>query len=272
MTRITAPPDRRLKPFIYGLAFEEGLVSQETIIEDRPADFFGYRPRNFDMNYQGDVSVREALQLSVNVPAIRLLDAIGPSRLMVRFRRARRQGRNCRRTRRRGLRSALGGVGITLRELVQLYAGLANQGAGAPRQRIEASPAPSTANRSCRRSPPGMSPNTLRRAATGGSRRHASLIRPAPATAIRDAWSVGFDGRYVLGVWVGRADNGAGAGLTGYGAAAPILFEGFAKAGIAHNTPARARPQAPSGLSRPICRSASGASRYGERAAFGLGP
>ncbi|PLU62481.1 hypothetical protein BMJ21_28675, partial [Sinorhizobium medicae] len=88
MTRITRSPGSTLKPFIYGLAFEEGLVSQETIVEDRPADFFGYRPRNFDMSYQGDVSVRQALQLSLNVPAIRLLDAVGPSRLMVRFRRA----------------------------------------------------------------------------------------------------------------------------------------------------------------------------------------
>ncbi|NKF31321.1 penicillin-binding protein 1C, partial [Pseudomonas sp. BGM005] len=63
MTRVNRSPGSTLKPFIYGLAFEQGLVSQETIIEDRPADFFGYRPRNFDMSYQGDVTVREALQL-----------------------------------------------------------------------------------------------------------------------------------------------------------------------------------------------------------------
>ncbi|MCJ9755006.1 penicillin-binding protein 1C, partial [Neorhizobium sp. BETTINA12A] len=88
MTRVNRSPGSTLKPFIYGLAFEQGLVSQETIIEDRPADFFGYRPKNFDMTYQGDVSVRQALQLSLNVPAVRLLDAVGPSRLMIRFRRA----------------------------------------------------------------------------------------------------------------------------------------------------------------------------------------
>ena len=70
MTRVNRSPGSTLKPFIYGLAFEQGLVSQETIIEDRPADFFGYRPRNFDMSYQGDVTVREALQLSLNVPAV----------------------------------------------------------------------------------------------------------------------------------------------------------------------------------------------------------
>jgi penicillin-binding protein 1C len=88
MTRAVRSPGSTLKPFIYGLAFEQGMVAQETMIEDRPADFAGYRPRNFDMSYQGDVSVRQALQLSLNVPAIRLLDAVGPARLTARFRQA----------------------------------------------------------------------------------------------------------------------------------------------------------------------------------------
>ncbi|MGO7216463.1 penicillin-binding protein 1C, partial [Rhizobium ruizarguesonis] len=62
MSRVIRSPCSSLKPFFYGLAFEQGLVSQESIIEDRPAVFFGYRPRIFDMSYQGDVTVREALQ------------------------------------------------------------------------------------------------------------------------------------------------------------------------------------------------------------------
>ena len=88
MSEAVRSPGSALKPFIYALAFEEGLIAQETIIEDRPSDFSGYRPRNFDMTYQGDVSVRKALQLSLNVPAVRLLEAVGPTRMMVRFRRA----------------------------------------------------------------------------------------------------------------------------------------------------------------------------------------
>ncbi len=127
MTRVNRSPGSTLKPFIYGLAFEEGLVAQETIIEDRPADFAGYRPRNFDMTYQGDVSVRTALQMSLNVPAVRLLDAVGPTRLMVRFRRA--EVRPVLPTNETpGLAIGLGGVGITLKDLVQLYAALANRG------------------------------------------------------------------------------------------------------------------------------------------------
>jgi len=127
MTRVLRSPGSTLKPFIYGLAFEQGLVSQETMIEDRPADFFGYRPKNFDMTYQGDVTIRQALQLSLNVPAVRLLDAVGPSRLMIRFRRA-----DVRPvlppSEAPGLAIGLGGVGITLKDLVQSYSALANGG------------------------------------------------------------------------------------------------------------------------------------------------
>ncbi|HXV29631.1 MAG TPA: penicillin-binding protein 1C [Sinorhizobium sp.] len=247
MTRITRSPGSTLKPFIYGLAFEEGLVAQETIIEDRPADFFGYRPRNFDMSYQGDVSVRQALQLSLNVPAIRLLDAVGPARLMVRFRRADIR-LSLPRHEAPGLAIGLGGAGITLRDLVQLYAGLANRGwpvrlgdgiegkAGL----IDGEPLLSTvatwhvADILSDVLPPV------------GSRQRGIAYKTGTSYGYRDAWSVGFDGRHVLGVWVGRPDNGAVPGLTGYGAAAPILFEGFAKAGIAI-TPL---PDAPGGAVR----------------------
>ena len=64
------------------------LVAQETVIADRPAEFGGYRPKNFDLDYQGDVSIRTALQLSLNIPAVKVLDEVGPARLAVRLRRA----------------------------------------------------------------------------------------------------------------------------------------------------------------------------------------
>ena len=247
MTRINRSPGSTLKPFIYGLAFEDGLVSQETIIEDRPSDFFGYRPRNFDMSYQGDVSIRQALQLSLNVPAVRLLDAVGPTRLMVRFRRA-----DVRPVlppnEAPGLAIGLGGVGITLKDLVQLYAGLANR--GRPMQlgdgiqdkaeTIEGEPllepvaAWNVADILSDVLPPA------------GAGQRGIAYKTGTSYGYRDAWSVGFDGNYVLGVWVGRPDNGAVPGLTGYGAAAPILFEGFAKSGIAV-TPL---PPAPAGAVR----------------------
>ncbi|CAN7700548.1 penicillin-binding protein 1C [Pararhizobium sp. LjRoot238] len=233
MTRVSRSPGSTLKPFIYGLAFEEGLVSQETIIEDRPADFFGYRPRNFDMTYQGDVSIRQALQLSLNVPAVRLLDAVGPSRMMMRFRRA-----DVRPilppNEAPGLAIGLGGLGINLKDLVQLYTALANRGKpmrlgdGIQNQpsQIEGEPLlDPVATWQIADILSGVLP-------PAGAVQRGIAYKTGTSYGYRDAWSVGFDGRYVLGVWVGRPDNGAVPGLTGYGTAAPILFEGFAKSGV----------------------------------------
>ncbi|WP_105430726.1 penicillin-binding protein 1C [Neorhizobium sp. T6_25] len=247
MTRVNRSPGSTLKPFIYGLAFEQGLVSQETIIEDRPADFFGYRPKNFDMTYQGDVSVRQALQLSLNVPAVRLLDAVGPSRLMIRFRRA-----DVRPVlpvnEAPGLAIGLGGVGITLKDLVQAYAALANR--GNPMRignGIEDQPGMIDGE-------PLLDPQAVWNVTDilsdvlppQGSRRLGIAYKTGTSYGYRDAWSVGFDGRHVLGVWVGRPDNGAVPGIAGYQTAAPILFEAFSKSGV----PITPLPSAPSGAVR----------------------
>ncbi len=248
MTRRVRSPGSTLKPFIYGLAMEQGLVAQETLIEDRPANFSGYRPRNFDMSYQGDVSIRQALQLSLNVPAIRLLDAIGPARLAARFRRAGvvpqlPPGEAP------GLAIGLGGVGLTLRDLVQLYTGLANGGRShLLRDGTEKIP-PSSVGTAI------LEPQAAWQIADilsgvkppEGSAPRGIAYKTGTSYGYRDAWSVGFDGRHVLGVWIGRPDGGAVAGLAGYVAAAPILFEGFTRSGIA----AVPLGRAPAGTFRP---------------------
>jgi penicillin-binding protein 1C len=235
MTRIVRSPGSTLKPFIYGLAMEQGLVAQETMIEDRPTDFSGYRPRNFDMDYQGDVSIRQALQMSLNVPAIRLLDAVGPARLVARFRQVGVKP-DLPRNEPPGLAIGLGGVGVTLRDLVQLYTGLAN--GGEVKGLTDGTEPAGTA------APLGGT--VLDDQAAWQVSDILAGVRP-PAGALprgiayktgtsygyRDAWSVGYDGRYVLGVWVGRADASANPGLSGYVSAAPILFEGFARSGLA---------------------------------------
>jgi penicillin-binding protein 1C len=249
MTRIVRSPGSTLKPFIYGLAMEQGLVAQETLIEDRPADFAGYRPRNFDLGYQGDVSIRQALQLSLNVPAVRLLDALGPARLIARFRQVGVKP-DLPKNEPPGLAIGLGGVGITLRDLVQLYTGLANGGVvKVLRDGTEPGNATLPAGGtilddhatwqiadilSGMRPPERASPRGI-------------AYKTGTSYGYRDAWSVGFDGRYVLGVWVGRADAAAVPGLSGYISAAPILFEGFAKSGLAA-VPLKA---APPGTYRP---------------------
>ncbi len=85
MTQALRSPGSTLKPFIYGLGFEDGLIHPETLIEDRPVSYGAYAPKDFDFAFKGTVTVREALQFSLNVPAVAVLDRIGPSRLAARL-------------------------------------------------------------------------------------------------------------------------------------------------------------------------------------------
>ena len=233
MAKASRSPGSTLKPFIYGLAFEDGLVMQETMIEDRPANFSGYRPRNFDMEYQGDVSIRQALQLSLNVPAIRLLDAVGPVRLVSRMKRG-GVSPSIPRNEPPGLAIGLGGAGVTLEELVQLYTGLADRG------RVKPLHFRADVERTTARPELLMSPQAVWQVADvlsgvrapEGAPRLGIAYKTGTSYGYRDAWSVGYDGRHVLGVWVGRPDGGSVPGLTGYKTAAPILFEAFSKSGL----------------------------------------
>ncbi len=233
MSRAIRSPGSALKPFIYGLAMQEGFAAPETIISDRPANFHGYRPRNFDKTYQGDVSVRLALQMSLNVPALHLLDAVGPARLANLFDRAGTPP-VLPRGEAPGLAIGLGGAGVSLKDLAQAYTAFPNLGLV------------SQLGNGVDREPGGRpSMRVLEPAAAW----HVSDIlsgvdQPSDTAArkiayktgtsygYRDAWSIGFDGRYVIGVWTGSADNRSIAGLTGISAAAPILFETFAKSGL----------------------------------------
>lgn len=251
MSRAVRSPGSTLKPFIYGLAFENGLVAQESIIEDRPADFAGYRPRNFDMQYQGDVSIRQALQQSLNVPAVRLLDAVSPAALMVRFRRASVQ-MVLPKAEAPGLAIALGGVGLSLVDLVQLYAALAN--GGQPVQLgdgVRARPARLDVDPLFSRAAVWNVTDVLSDVLPPlGMKQRGIAYKTGTSYGYRDAWSVGFDGRHVIGVWAGRADNGCVPGLAGYASAAPILFEAFARSGVAI-TPFQPPPP---GVSRLVYR------------------
>lgn len=248
MTQALRSPGSTLKPVIYGLAIEDGLVLPETLISDRPQDFGGYRPANFDMTYQGDVTVREALQKSLNVPAIRLLEALGPSRLTSRLKRAGvelkfPQGE------RPGLSLGLGGAGITLTDLVQLYANLASingepvaLGDGVTRLAGSLGGAPMLSPVAGWHVGDILSgiPNP------SGSRPLRIAWKTGTSYGYRDAWAVGYDGQHVIGVWVGRADNGAVPGISGANTAGPILFEAFDRAGLASEP----LPKAPAGAVR----------------------
>jgi penicillin-binding protein 1C len=244
MVQARRSPGSTLKPFIYALAFDEGIAAPETIISDRPVNFGGYRPKNFDTTYQGDVSVRQALQKSLNVPAVLLLDSVGPQRLIQRFRQA-GLSPQFPKVEQPGLSIGLGGVGLSLTDLVQAYAMLANGGMKVslnngvdgpvawqkPERILSAQAAWQVTDILAGVIPPAnVAPRVL-------------AYKTGTSYGYRDAWSIGYDGRYVLGVWVGRADNGAVPGATGGGTAAPILFEAFNRSGL----PSAAFRKAPAG-------------------------
>jgi penicillin-binding protein 1C len=232
MTRAVRSPGSTLKPLIYGLAFELGLAHPETFIEDRPVAFAGYAPGNFDGDHQGTVTIRRALQLSLNAPAVQVLDAVGPARLMARLRRAGARPALAGHAP-PGLAVGLGGVGLTLADLVALYAAMA-RGGEAVDLAIRADQA-DKARRDGRvlDGRAAWQVAAILAGAPGPQRVSPGDVAFKTGTSFgyRDAWAVGFDGRHVVGVWVGRPDGAPVAGLVGLDAAAPVLIDAFARLG-----------------------------------------
>jgi penicillin-binding protein 1C len=231
MTRALRSPGSTLKPFIYGLAFEDGFVHPESLIDDRPIRFGSYAPENFDMTFQGTVPVRKALQLSLNVPAIALLDRVGASRLSSRLKQA---GGNLvlPKDEAPGLAMGLGGVGVTLQDLAQLYSGLARLGTTKPLREIMLANDERDPLRLMDQAAAWQVGNVLIGTPPPENGVHNKIaFKTGTSYGYRDAWSVGFDGRITIGVWVGRPDGAPVPGLVGRTAAAPILFDAFARTG-----------------------------------------
>ena len=260
-------PGSTLKPFIYGLAFEAGLAHPETLIEDRPVRFGGYVPKNFDEEFHGTVTLRHALAQSLNIPAVKALNAVGPMRLMGTFKRAGVEpvlpgGTEP------TLAIALGGLGMKLTDLATLYAALANQGEvvelrirrpapnagdgrgeGNRRPAVVGLPAPSPSpQEGVGRILPAVAAwyvtDILKDAPPPASARGGRIAyKTGTSYGYRDAWAVGYDGRHTIAVWVGRPDGAATPGLTGRTAAAPILFDSFQRI----DEKRQPLPKAPSG-------------------------
>ncbi len=232
MTRAVRSPGSTLKPFIYGMAFEDGFVHPESLIDDRPARFGSYAPENFDMTFQGTVPVRKALQMSLNVPAVALLDRVGASRLSARLKQA---GASLvlPKDEAPGLAMGLGGVGITLQDLVQLYSGLARLGNARPlREMINVREDARDNLRLLDQVAAWQVGNVLIGTPPPENGVHNRIaFKTGTSYGYRDAWSVGFDGRITIGVWVGRPDGAPAPGIVGRTAAAPILFDAFARTG-----------------------------------------
>jgi len=226
LSRAVRSPGSTLKPLIYALAFENGVVTPDTVLEDLPRRFGDYAPENFDRAFQGRLRIADALRQSLNQPAVALLNALGPLRLASAMKAAGVLPRLPPGAE-PSLPLALGGVGVTLREMVGLYAMLGDGGraAGAGQSVVEP------------------------RAAALAS---AILVQPFPGGGPagiawktgtswggRDAWSFGMDRQHVVGVWIGRPDGTPMPGATGARLALPLLAQIFER------LPPAPRPIAP---------------------------
>ena len=256
MANAMRSPGSTLKPFIYGLAFEAGLAHPETLIEDRAVRYGSYAPKNFDEDFHGTVTIREALAQSLNIPAVKVLAAVGPGKLAGRFRRVGVEPTFPDKSL-PTLAMALGGVGLTLHDIATLYTGLARGGDVVPlmHRRADAAGAAQALLH-------GKQPSRKRLLSPLASWYVTDILKDAPpplnaragrfayktgtSYGYRDAWAVGYDGKYAIAVWVGRPDGASTPGLVGRLAAAPILFDAFARLGDQRT----ALPGAPAGALR----------------------
>ena len=237
LTEARRSPGSTLKPFVYALAFEDGTAAPQTLIEDLPARFATYQPENFDRSFRGEVTVAQALQHSLNVPAVRVLDRVGAGRFASSLRFAgadpeipgRLDGAA-------GLALALGGLGLSASDLALLYAALGDGGLGRPLSLTEAEAQTSGSRPGARlvsAEAAGEVLDILYASPSPPGRMPAGLAQGAPTVAyktgtsygFRDAWAAGVAGDYVVVVWTGRPDGAPRPGETGRLAALPTLFD-----------------------------------------------
>ncbi|MBX3514380.1 MAG: penicillin-binding protein 1C [Xanthobacteraceae bacterium] len=242
MTRGIRSPGSALKPFIYGMAFEDGIAHPETLIEDRPTRFGMWRPENFDLTFQGTVTTRRALQLSLNVPAVALLDGVGPQRLFARLEMAGAQ-LQLPQGEIPGLAIGLGGLGLRLEDLTTLFTALARGGESFPLvHRLDVKHENTRHVRLLDPVAAWYVGNVLIGAPPPDNAIFGRIaFKTGTSYGYRDAWAVGFDGKRTIAVWVGRPDGQPVPGMIGRVVAAPILFDAFARA-VPKIEPLRAAP------------------------------
>lgn len=252
-------PGSTLKPLLYGLAIDEGLLTPKTQLVDLAVDFDGYAPENFNGKFNGKVSVEEALAYSLNVPAVRVLHRLGVHQMTgalrkMQFRQVQQDYEKL------GLSLALGGCGVSLEELVRFYAGLAQRGNWQPLRWGNVQEQDTT------RAFQVLSPEAgfmLREILLQVERpdlpadyqnsRHVPQIAWKTGTSYgrHDAWSIGFSQRYTIGVWVGNFSGAPSPYLTGAQVATPLLFKLFLS--LDYDAPTDS-PKPPSSLqTRLVC-------------------
>ncbi len=227
--RARRSPGSTLKPFVYALALDQGLINSETMLKDSPANFGGYDPENFDREFFGPISAELALTLSRNVPAVTLASQLHQPSLygflqQTHIRKLRSESFY-------GLSSALGGTEVTMEELVQLYAALARGGQWA-RARSLLTARPVRGERVLSPEAAFIVHDMLRRVPPpDGYTRLSPTTAPldlawktGTSFAFRDAWSVGIVGPYILAIWIGNFNSRSDPVFVGRRIAAPLFF------------------------------------------------
>ena len=257
MVRAWRSPGSTLKPFLYGMALDDGLIHSESLLVDAPQSFGGYRPGNFDAAFNGPVAAATALRLSLNVPAVDLLDRVGPARFAARLDNA---GISLRfpRGAMPNLALILGGTGARLEDLVGAHAALHRNGIAG---RVRYTPDAPVLER--RLLSPGAAwmvreilesnPRPGERADTFDTARRLRVAwKTGTSYGFRDAWALGATARHTVGVWVGRPDGTPLPGQYGAITALPLLFETFDSLPRMPGDDARVPPP-PSVTEREIC-------------------
>lgn len=229
-------PGSTLKPLLYGMALDRGLITPKTMIADVPMQFGTYAPENYDLHFRGNIPAAEALQQSLNIPAVTLLNQLGVPHFVnalsqAGFRQVWKDRKKM------GLSVILGGCGVSLEELTGLYSAFANKGQFQPLCYQRSNKTGAVARDTTLVSIEGnyllteILRNLHRPDVPNLSGQALRLPQIAWKTGTsygrRDAWSIGFNQHYTIGVWIGNFNGKGVAGLNGAGTATPLLFQLF---------------------------------------------
>ena len=233
LARRSRSPGSALKPLIYGLAFDDLILHPSTMMEDQATTFGDYAPKDFSGGFQGAVTARDALRMSLNVPAVMVLDRVGPLRFTLALQNA--GARLAFPTKDvPSLPVALGGLGIGLADMAMLYTGIADAGVAKPLRYLKDAPDGAShrlfgpvAAYYLRQILAGVALPEGWAMGQGLSRQRTIAFKTGTSYGFRDAWSAGFSNDYTVAVWVGRADGAPRVGSVGREAAGPILLKTF---------------------------------------------
>ena len=228
MTRAIRSPGSTLKPFIYALGFEKHIIHPNTLILDQETRFGDYMPHNFSNNYNGEVSLVYALQNSLNIPAVKILHKIGAEEFIstinnfVGLARAPKD--------RASLPIALGGLGISMWQLTQLYVALANEGSSKKLHFLKSDNANTATKRLFDKKAAKMTSSILRNtpAPRGFVNTNKQIAyKTGTSYGYRDAWTIAYNSQYTVAILVAKPNNSIQLKLTGRNTAAPLAFEVF---------------------------------------------